>query len=614
MCGIVGYAGKKEVSSVLLVGLKRLEYRGYDSAGMALLEKKDLIIKKAVGKIEQLEKTIKNQVINGGIGIGHTRWATHGEPTLTNAHPHISMDQSIAVVHNGIIENYSQLKQMLLAENYLFVSETDTEVIPHLISKFIKEGHSHQDSFYKTLHLLEGKFAVTMISEAEPSRIYFAQNGAPLITALGSDENNTTEGIIASDLPAVISLAKEYYYLKVKEWGYFEQKFHFFDWDYNSLTPLFLKPNLKIEEFDKGKYEHYMLKEIYEQADILRRIYKDRIDANNNISFKEMNIPASYFKDLGLIIIQACGTSLNAGLIGKYYFESFSRIYSDADFSSEFRYRNPVIAGNSLVIGISQSGETADTLAGLHGAKAKFMKVLSFINNINSTMARESDAVVYLLAGPEIGVASTKAYIAELSNLYLFSLYLAKARNSIEDSVLKSMIEDFRVLPEKIEAVFKYIEKIKEIALYLKDVSDAIFLGRLFNYPTALEGALKLKEISYIHSSGYAAGEFKHGPIALISENVPTIVIIPDGSSRTKMLSNLMEVKARKGKIISIITEGDTEVQKLSDYYVEIPVVPEYLTPLIAVIPLQLIAYYTSIYRGCDVDKPRNLAKSVTVE
>ena len=615
MCGIVGYSGKKAVSSVLLVGLKRLEYRGYDSSGIATIENNELIIKKSVGKIEQMEKLLQNQMMYGGVGIGHTRWATHGEPNLVNAHPHTSMDKTIGVVHNGIIENYAQLKNTLISEGVIFTSETDTEVIPHLVSKFIKNGLSIKESFFKTINTIDGKFAVSMISEQEPDRIYFAQNGAPLIIAIGKDENNNIEGIIASDLPALIALSKQYYYLEKQEWGYFENgKFYVFDFQGKELNPKFLKADMKVETFDKGNFEHYMLKEIFEQSQIMRDIIKKRISPENNIIFNEMLIPDEYFKKIGLIIIQACGTSLNAGLIGKYYFENFSRIYSDAEFSSEFRYRNPVLGGDTLVIGISQSGETADTLAGLHGAKSKFLKVISFLNNDKSTMARESDAIVSLLAGPEIGVASTKAYVSELANLYLFSLYLSKIRNTLDQKTIDTMLEEFCTIPDKIDKILQQVSKLKEIASFLKNVSDVIFLGRLYNYPTALEGALKLKEISYIHSSGYAAGEFKHGPIALISETVPSIFIIPDGNSRAKMISNLMEVKARKGKIISIISEGDDEIKKLSDYYIEIPPIVEYLTPLLTVIPLQLIAYYTSIFRGCDVDQPRNLAKSVTVE
>ncbi len=615
MCGIVGYAGNKVVSSVLLVGLRKLEYRGYDSSGLAMIEKNELVIKKASGRIDELESLMQNQVVYGTVGIGHTRWATHGEPNILNAHPHINKFANIAVVHNGIIENFLELKKELSAEGSVFVSETDTEVIPHLIDKFLREGHKPEIAFYKTLKRLEGKFAISMICEEESNRFYFARNGSPLIVALGKDEEDHAEAFISSDLPAIVPLAKKYSYVRDKQWGYFSNpSFKFFGWEAEPIKLKFSKIEIFSEQFEKGKYPHYMLKEIHEQPEILNIILNKRINSKGEICFQEMNLSNEYLARVSRVIIQACGTSLNAGLVGKNYLENYSRIYTDADYSSEFRYRNPVLEGDTLVMGISQSGETADTVAGLHGAKAKFLKVLSFLNNEHSTMAFESDAVVSLFAGPEIGVASTKAYLAELVNLFLFSLYVGSLKWTITRAEMKKKVDEIKALPDKVAEILENVEKIQEIAQHLKDVSDAIFLGRSFNYPTALEGALKLKEISYIHSSGYAAGEFKHGPIALVSQEVPVIVVVPHGSIRPKMISNLLEVKARKGKIISVITKGDKEVMDLSDFTIEIPAVPEYLSPMVTVIPLQLIAYYTAIYRNCDVDKPRNLAKSVTVE
>ncbi len=615
MCGIVGYIGSKAISSVLLVGLQKLEYRGYDSSGLAIIEKNELIIKKVAGKIADLEKIMQNQVLDGSCGIGHTRWATHGEPNQLNAHPHYSKSQKIAVVHNGIIENSFDLKNELIDSGFMFISDTDTEVIPHLIDKFKMDGYETEIAFYKTLQKLEGKFAIAMITEEETDRIYFASNGVPLIIAQKSDKQGDFEGFLSSDLPGIIPIAKEYYYLQNGEWGYFNTKtYNLFDKNKKPKKQEFQKLKFTLKDFDRGDYPHFMLKEIYEQPEVVQKIIESRINTQNQVSFDEMNLSSKYLSKIEQIIIQACGTSLNAGLVGKIYLENHSRIYTNADFSSEFRYRNPFFGGDTLIMGISQSGETADTLAGLHRAKSKFLNVISFLNNENSTMARESNAMISLKAGQEIGVASTKAYIAEVINLFLFSIYLGKIKNVLPDDKIKEMLEKLKELPHKISEILQHLDSIKEISNYLKHASDTIFLGRSHNYPTALEGALKLKELSYIHASGYAAGEFKHGPIALVSKNVPVVIIVPHSGVRNKMISNLLEVKARKGKIISIISKGDDEVKKISDYFIEIPNTPEYLSPILAIIPLQLLAYYTSIYRGCNVDQPRNLAKSVTVE
>ena len=615
MCGIVGYIGSKAISPVLLVGLQKLEYRGYDSAGLAIIEKDELVVKKAPGKIFALEKVMQNQVLDGSCGIGHTRWATHGEPNVLNAHPQESRSKKIAVVHNGIIENFFDLKGELVSDGFVFVSETDTEVIPHLIEKFKADGHDTQTAFYRTLQKLEGKFAICMVSEDEPRRVYFARNGAPLIVAQSKDEKGHFEGFLSSDLSAIVPIAKNYYHLKDLEWGYFDlKKCHLFNWSGNPEKCTFEKLKITLKDFNRGDYPHFMLKEIHEQPEVVQRILEQRVHEKSKVIFEETQLSPEYLSQVGQIIIQACGTSLNAGLVGKNYLENYGRIYTDADFSSEFRYRNPVLGGDTLVVGISQSGETADTLAGLHGAKSKFLKVVSFLNSESSTMARESDAMIALNAGPEIGVASTKAYIAEIVNLFLFSIYLGGIKWVLPKNKRKKMLDELSSLPDKISSVLQNLVEIQQISNYLKDVSDTIFLGRSYNYPTALEGALKLKELSYIHASGYAAGEFKHGPIALVSENVPVIVIVPHSSVRTKMISNLLEVKSRRGKIISIVSKNDEEVKKISDYFIEIPHVPEYLSPILTVIPLQLIAYYTAIYRDCDVDRPRNLAKSVTVE
>ncbi len=611
MCGIVGYIGPKAIDSFLIVGLKKLEYRGYDSAGIAVIDRGELVISKRPGKISDLEEELKNNKLVGSVGIGHTRWATHGEPTQVNAHPHTNSGGNIALVHNGIVENYHNLKKRLSSMGYVFRSETDTEVIAHLIDYHMKHHHDFEKSFLQTIHELEGKYSIAVISEMHPDRIYFVRNGAPLIVA----RNDSGETFLASDLPALVPIATDAYYLDDLQWGYMSQgNIRFFSWEGVEFDPVFEKIEMRPEELDRGEYPHYMLKEIYEQPGIIRNLLSMRLNEKKEISFEELKISDDYLKEIGRVIIQASGTSLIAGLVGKNYLEQYAQIYTDADFSSEFRYRNPVMGGDTLVVGISQSGETADTIAGIHEAKSKFLKVLSFLNNMNSTMARESDGVINLHAGPEIGVASTKAYTAQLISLYLFSLFLARVKGAMTTQQIEPLLNEAHTLPEKMELILNNIEPIQKIANFLTDKHDAIFLGRTYNYPTALEGALKLKEISYIHASGYAAGEFKHGPIALVAEEVPVIVIVPDSEIRTKILSNLLEVKARRGTIISIITEGDQEIIDLSDYYIEIPKADESISPILAVLPLQLLAYYTALYRGCNVDKPRNLAKSVTVE
>lgn len=612
MCGIVGYIGPKAIDSVLIVGLKKLEYRGYDSAGIAILDQGELVIRKKAGKITDLEDELNNNKVGGHLGIGHTRWATHGEPTQLNAHPHYNTDEDIAIVHNGIIENYMELKKKLTRQGYIFKSDTDTEVIVHLLDFHYKQTKDYKRSFLKTIRDLEGKYAIAAIAEEEPGKIYFVRNGAPMIIARNTKSKET---FLASDLPALVPIATESFYLEDGQWGILKKnEIELFAWEGDVITPEFKTIDMKIEDFDLGDYPHYMLKEIYEQPDIVKNLLTQRIKKGSQVKFDELYITPDYLKSIGRVIIQACGTSLIAGLVGKNYLEQYCQIYTDADFSSEFRYRNPVLDGDTLVIGISQSGETADTIAGIHESKAKFLKVISFLNNMNSTMARESDGVVHLMAGPEVGVASTKAYTAQLINLYLFSIYLGKIKGTLTSRQSSEMLNKLHDIPEKMTKVLNNIEPIKKIAEFLKDHSDTIFLGRTYNYPSALEGALKLKEISYIHASGYAAGEFKHGPIALVSEKMPVIVIVPKSEIRTKILSNLLEVKARKGTIISILTEGDQEIMDISDYYIEIPKVDEAISPLLTILPLQLIAYYTALYRGCNVDKPRNLAKSVTVE
>lgn len=609
MCGIVGYIGPKSVESVLVAGLKRLEYRGYDSAGIAVMDEGELATRKAVGKIAELDKQLKDQPVFGNSGIGHTRWATHGEPSMINAHPHLNRDKSIAVVHNGIFENYTKLKSELIDDGYVFLSETDTEVAPHLMDKYIAEGFSTDEAFVRMVKRLEGQYALAVISEKETGKIYFARKGSPLIIARGNNEY-----LIASDIPAVVPIADEAIYLEDGEWGFITNgSVELYNMDGDSIEPHWQPVSVNVEDVEKGDFDYLMLKEIYEQPDVFERIMKERL-SDTFIHFPELKLSKEYLARVGRILIQACGTSLNAGMIGRMYLEQFAHISAETDYSSEWRYRNPLASGDSLVVGISQSGETADTLAGMREAKAKFMRVLSFLNNVNSTMARESDAMISLMAGTEIGVASTKAFTAQVLNLLLFSLYVGSIKWILPAEERAAVLSEIRALPDKMRLILKNHERIKEIAEFLKDKNDTIFLGRTYNYPSALEGALKLKEISYIHASGYAGGEFKHGPLALVSDNVPVVIIAPQGEIRTKMISNLKEAQSRKGTIISIITQGDEEIKKESDFYVEIPPCLESISPLLVAIPLQLLAYYTAIGRGCDVDRPRNLAKSVTVE
>ncbi|MCB1199554.1 MAG: glutamine--fructose-6-phosphate transaminase (isomerizing) [Leptospiraceae bacterium] len=614
MCGIVGYIGPKAVDSVLIVGLEKLEYRGYDSAGIAYFDRNEISIIKEKGRIADLEEQIKKYPVEGHIGIGHTRWATHGEPSKVNAHPHMNRDKTIAVVQNGIIENYLELKTELKSLGYMFISETDTEVLPHMIDRYVKEGFDLEKAFVKTLHRLDGKYAIAMIGEKNPDRVYFAKDGAPLILAEGENLSGKKELLLASDVPAFVPLAKSAYYLNDGEWGYFDSTIHLFDRPGAQINAFMEPVAIKLEDISLGEYEHFMRKEIYEQPEMLERILAERIVNNETIEFSELKFPREYLSKVARFIIQACGTSLNSGMIGKLYLEQVAKKMADADYSSEFRYRNPVAGGDTLVIGISQSGETADTLAGLREAKSKFLKVLSFVNNINSTIARESDGVIHLMAGPEIGVASTKAYTAQLTHMLLFAYHVADISWLLTSEEKRDLIKELKTIPDKMRKILQYETKIKEIAERLKNRNSVLFLGRTWNHATALEGALKLKEISYIHAEGYAAGEFKHGPIALVSAEVPVVVVAPKGEMRTKLISNLQEVKARNGEVFAIVTEGDDELASLADAVLEVPESSEILSPLLTILPLQLLSYHTAILRGCDVDKPRNLAKSVTVE
>lgn len=610
MCGIVAYLGPKAADSVLLVGLTRLEYRGYDSAGLAIIDGKELQVRKEKGKIRDLEKLLLTHPLEGQAGIGHTRWATHGEPDRVNAHPLTDARGTIAVAHNGIIENHAVLRAELVKKGYLFHSATDTEVLPHMLADQIDQGKSMPEALQAVLARLEGRYAFVVIYEKEPDRIYFARNGSPLMYGQGRGES-----FLASDVSAMIPAAKESVLIENEQWGWITREgLHLHNGGGKKIE--FVPETITMEEsqLDRGGYDHFMLKEIFEQPGMFRRIIGERLQNGSKVDLPEMSMPMDYLGRVSRILITSAGTSWHAGLVGKMYLERFARIATEVDLSSEFRYRNPIAEGDTLVAAISQSGETADTIAGIHEAKAKFCRVLSFINNTNSTIARESDAYVDLLAGPEIGVASTKAYTAQLLMLLLFSQFLGGIKWLTSKEERQATFTEIRRLPDLMDQVLERADVIRQWAADFRETKDFVFLGRSYNHPTALEGALKLKEISYIHASGYAGGEFKHGPIALITDEVPVVCIAPQTEIYEKMVSNIEEVRARKGKIVSIYTEGDQIVPAMSDYSFAIPPCADYLTPILAVLPLQLLAYYVAVERGCEPDQPRNLAKSVTVE
>ncbi|MEK6647181.1 MAG: glutamine--fructose-6-phosphate transaminase (isomerizing) [Candidatus Firestonebacteria bacterium] len=610
MCGIVGYIGKKFVDSVLLVGLERLEYRGYDSAGIATISNGELSVFKRAGKLKILDTALKQEPLGGNIGIGHTRWATHGEPNEINAHPHTDCSGKIAIVHNGIIENYIQLKENLIKEGHIFQSETDSEVIAHLIEKNTA-NKNFEEGTLAAFKELKGAYAVVAISEAEPDKIIAGRKGSPLIIGVGKEEN-----FVASDLSAILTHTNEIVFLNEDEIAVISNsKIKFLNLDGVEVEHPSQRIEMKVTDYSKGEYSHFMLKEIYEQSEVIDRIIQTYFcERNLPVKFGGLTLGREYLAKVGKIIIQACGTSWHAGLIGKFLLEKYSKIHTEADISSEFRYRNPVLEGDTLLIAISQSGETADTLAGIRQAKSKFIKVLSICNVLGSSIARESDSNIELMAGPEIGVASTKAYTAELTILYLFAIYFSRLKWAIHQEQMDQAIAEILKAPDLIKKILQNNSAIEKCAEQYCNAKQFVFLGRGVNYPTALEGALKLKEISYIHATGYPAGEFKHGPIALIDENTPVIAIIPKGEIYPKMFSNILEVRARKGKVIAIATEGDEDIKNIANNVIYIPEIDEDLSPLLAVIPLQLFAYHVAVKKGCDVDKPRNLAKSVTVE
>jgi len=614
MCGIVGYIGKRQAYDVLIKGLKRLEYRGYDSAGIALLSDNNLNVYKTKGKVSDLEAFAQGKDIGGTMGIAHTRWATHGEPNQVNAHPHYSQSERIALIHNGIIENYSELKEGLLLHGFTFQSQTDTEVLVQLI-EYVKNEHATDLTTAVQLALNEvvGAYAIAVIDLDNPDVIVAARKGSPLIIGIGEDEY-----FLASDATPIVEYTNKVIYLDEEEIATLDlvNGLHIKTISNVEKTPQIKQLEMTISQLEKGGYPHFMLKEIFEQPRTLTDCMRGRVNvAENNISIAGIIDHKDKFLNAKRIIILACGTSWHAGLIGKYVIEEFARIPVEVEYSSEFRYRNPVIDRDDVVMVISQSGETADTLAAAQLAKSKGAFLFGICNVVGSSIARTTHAGCYTHVGPEIGVASTKAFTAQVTVLTMIALVLGKEKGTLSDEMYLSILKEMSRIPEKIVSILKQDNLIAELSKIFTYAQHFIYLGRGFNYPVALEGALKLKEISYIHAEGYPAAEMKHGPIALISQEMPVVVIAPMGGVvYDKVVSNIQEVKARKGKIIAVVSENDRTVREMADHVITIPETDECLYPILTSIPLQLLAYHIAVIKGCDVDQPRNLAKSVTVE
>jgi len=614
MCGIVGYIGNRDVKEILLDSLQRLEYRGYDSAGIAIIDLNNgLKIQKDVGRIANLRNQVHKNFhsIESKVGIGHTRWATHGGVTKINSHPHSDCSQKIALAHNGIIENYKVLKELLTKKGHTFVSETDTEVLVHLIEEFYKEEERNlQSAVVEALKLVEGTYGIVVICTEEPYKIVGARNGSPLVVGIGNKEM-----FFASDVNAIMPYTKNVVYVEDKEVVVIKaEKFKTYDLNYERIEKSISKIDWDVDSISKNGYETFMLKEIFEQPEAIQMALSGRVVLSEGmVKFGGLNLTEEQARRINKIIITACGTSWHAGIIGKYLIERFAEIPVEVDYASEFRYRNPIIQEGNIVIAISQSGETLDTLEALREAKRKGAKIIGMTNVIGSTLARESDGGIYLHAGPEIGVASTKAFTNQIVSLILFSIYISRLKNmSLYQA--ESMLRELQTIIPKVKEVLSQASKIKEIAKKYSNEKNFIYLGRGFNYPVALEGALKLKEISYIHAEGYPAAEMKHGPIALIDENMPVVFIAPKDPLYDKIISNIREVKARNGRIIVITNEETSSLYEYVDDMIIVPQTIEEFSPIINVIPLQLLAYYIAIEKGLDVDKPRNLAKSVTVE
>ncbi len=612
MCGIVAYLGEREAYPVLIKGLKRLEYRGYDSAGIALLNEGLNVYKKA-GKVSDLEQFVEDKDIKSTIGIGHTRWATHGVPSDENAHPHLSNSGSFALVHNGIIENYAPIKEQLQKNGYVFHSQTDTEVLVNLIEEVKKqENVSLEDAVRIALNQVVGAYAIVVIDKENNNRLIAARKGSPLVVGIGEGEF-----FVASDASPIIEYTKHVVYLDDQEYAIIDRDgtFTVKTLGNTEITPFIQKLQLDLESIEKGGFEHFMLKEIYEQPRVIKDAIRGRMNATDGwIKLGGVSEFANRINNAKRIIITACGTSWHSGLIAEYLIETLARIPVEVEYASEFRYRNPIVNESDVVIAISQSGETADTLAAIEIAKERQALVYGICNVIGSSIARATHAGSYTHAGPEIGVASTKAFTTQVVILTLMALQLAQQKGTVSLSYLRQVLYELDNLHEKIEATLKLDEHIKGIAAQIKDAENALYLGRGYNFPVALEGALKLKEISYIHAEGYPAAEMKHGPIALIDENLPVVVLATNESAYEKIVSNVQEVKARKGIVIAVVNEGDTQIKAMADYVIEVPKTEEVLSPLVTMIPLQLLSYHIAVMRGANVDQPRNLAKSVTVE
>ena len=615
MCGIVGYIGHREAYPIVIKGLKRLEYRGYDSAGLMLYDGENLKISKTKGKVSDLEdKSNLDITTNGTIGIGHTRWATHGVPNDVNSHPHVSNSGDICIVHNGIIENYEPLKKELIKRGYVFSSDTDTEVLVNLIEEVQKKENIKLGKAVQiALNQVVGAYAICVFDKKKPDEIVVARLGSPL--AIGVGEN---EFFIASDATPFIEYTTNAIYLEDEEMAIVRLtkplKIRRIK-DDALVDPYIQELQMNLEQIEKGGYDHFMLKEIYEQPNVIKDTYRGRLHANSGIiqmSGVEDNLDK--FINADRIIIIACGTSWHAGLVAEYVIEEFTRIPVEVEYASEFRYRNPIITSKDIVIAISQSGETADTLAAIKLAKEKGAFVFGVCNVVGSSISRETHAGAYTHAGPEIGVASTKAFTTQITVLTMMALRLAKAKGTLSTSDYFRYLQELELIPEKVTETLETNDIAKQIAAIYKDATNCLYLGRGYNFPVALEGALKLKEISYIHAEGYPAAEMKHGPIALIDEKMPVIVIAPKQGHYDKVVSNIQEIKSRSGKIIAVVTKGDSQVKELADHVIEIPETSDALSPLLTTIPLQLLSYHIAVMRGCNVDQPRNLAKSVTVE
>lgn len=612
MCGIVGYIGHRQALPVVIKGLKRLEYRGYDSAGVALLQENNLRVYKKKGKVVSLEEELIGKQLEGGIGIGHTRWATHGEPSDRNAHPHLSASGDLAIIHNGIIENYGSIKEELIAQGYSFKSDTDTEVLLNFIEEIrIKNNCALEEALRIALKRVVGAYCILLIDKNDPDTIIAARKGSPLVIGIGQGEH-----FLASDATPIIEYTKEVVYVNDYQIAIVRKdELILKNLGNERETPFITKLDMELAAIEKGGYDHFMLKEIFEQPGTIYDCLRGRLLADEGIiAMGGVEAHIESLTKASRIIIVACGTSWHAGLIAEYMIEEYCRIPVEVEYASEFRYRNPVINQGDVIIAISQSGETADTLVALENAKEKGALIFGVVNAVGSSIARLSHAGAYTHSGPEIGVASTKAFTGQLTVLTMMALKIAKAKGTITPGDYQELLHQLQAIPDKVAQILEQTEVIKAVAEKYKNATDFLFLGRGYNFPVALEGALKLKEISYIHAEGYPAAEMKHGPIALVDENLPVVFVATKDRYYEKIVSNVQEIKARKGKIICVVTEGDKQIPSMADDVLYVPDAPEALGPILSVVPLQLLSYYTGLAKGLDVDKPRNLAKSVTVE